>query len=52
VTLSVSIGRATFPGDGRTATELIEQADTRMYEAKAVHHGTARPMTRITPATA
>ena len=52
VSLSVSIGRATFPGDGRTATELIEQADTRMYEAKAVHHGTARPVTRIAPASA
>jgi diguanylate cyclase (GGDEF)-like protein len=52
VSLSVSIGRATFPVDGRTATDLIERADARMYEAKAVHHGTARPMPRIAPASA
>ncbi|MCI0347425.1 MAG: diguanylate cyclase [Chloroflexi bacterium] len=52
VSISVSIGRATFPVDGRTATELIERADARMYEAKAVHHGTARPMRRIAPASA
>jgi diguanylate cyclase (GGDEF)-like protein len=52
VSISVSIGRATFPVDGRTATELIEQADGRMYEAKAVHHGTAQPVTRIASARA
>ena len=39
VSLSVSIGCATFPVDGRSAAKLIERADARMYEAKAVYHG-------------
>jgi diguanylate cyclase (GGDEF)-like protein len=41
VPLSVSIGHATFPTDGRTATELIECADERMYAVKAAYHNGA-----------
>jgi len=33
--VGVSIGIATYPGDGRTATELIAAADTGLYAAKA-----------------
>ncbi len=32
--LSVSIGIAVYPGDGRTAQELIETADQRLYAKK------------------
>lgn len=38
VPISVSIGSATFPADGRSAGDLIECADARMYEAKATFH--------------
>ncbi|MGZ9159549.1 MAG: GAF domain-containing protein [Candidatus Limnocylindrales bacterium] len=34
VPTAVSIGVATFPSDGRTATELIAAADAALYEAK------------------
>ena len=34
VPLAVSIGVATFPGDGRTATELIAAADAALYRVK------------------
>jgi len=33
--VTISIGLATFPGDGTTGTELIRQADERLYRAKA-----------------
>lgn len=33
--LSASIGTATFPEDGRTLDELMQVADTRMYDSKA-----------------
>jgi diguanylate cyclase (GGDEF)-like protein/PAS domain S-box-containing protein len=33
-TLSVSIGIAVYPGDGRTAQELLETADQRLYGRK------------------
>jgi len=33
-TSSPSIGIATFPNDGKTATEIIKHADTAMYHAK------------------
>lgn len=32
--LSVSIGTANFPSDGRTAQELLESADRRLYQRK------------------
>jgi diguanylate cyclase (GGDEF)-like protein len=34
VPISLSIGLATFPADGRTGTELIEQADAALYRVK------------------
>ena len=33
--VTISIGLASFPGDGTTGTELIRQADERLYRAKA-----------------
>jgi GGDEF domain-containing protein len=32
--LSVSIGVGVYPDDGRTAAELIEAADRRLYQRK------------------
>ena len=52
VPISVSIGQATFPADGRTATELIETADARMYVAKAAHHGIVPPTVATAPTNA
>jgi GGDEF domain-containing protein len=34
VPISVAVGAATFPADGRSATELIAAADARLYEEK------------------
>jgi diguanylate cyclase (GGDEF)-like protein len=34
VPIAASIGTATFPGDGRTGTELIATADRALYKAK------------------
>jgi GGDEF domain-containing protein len=34
ITLSVSVGIALYPDDGRTAAELLVAADAAMYEAK------------------
>ena len=34
VPIAASIGAATFPADGRTATELIACADRRLYQVK------------------
>ena len=39
VFLSGSVGAAAFPGDGRTAEELIHKADTAMYGAKESGRG-------------
>ena len=36
--LMVSFGIATFPKDGETPQALLEAADLRLYEVKAVHH--------------
>ena len=33
-TISVSIGMAVYPGDGRTAQDLLEAADQRLYGRK------------------
>ena len=43
VPISVAVGAATFPGDGRSATELIAAADARLYEEKRGRDGAARP---------
>jgi diguanylate cyclase (GGDEF)-like protein/putative nucleotidyltransferase with HDIG domain len=37
--LSVSMGSASFPEDGRTADALIAVADSRMFDEKAVRRG-------------
>jgi diguanylate cyclase (GGDEF)-like protein len=34
VAVSLAVGAATFPADGRSATELIAAADARLYEEK------------------
>jgi diguanylate cyclase (GGDEF)-like protein len=34
VAVSLAVGAATFPADGRSATELIAAADSRLYEEK------------------
>jgi len=36
--LSVSMGEAMFPEDGRDAEQLLTVADQRMYQMKHVHH--------------
>lgn len=38
-TIGVSVGISTFPADGATATELIEQADQGLYTAKQKGRG-------------
>jgi diguanylate cyclase (GGDEF)-like protein len=40
--LTVSIGGATFPGDGSELVQLIEGADTAMYAAKRAGRNTVR----------
>ncbi len=54
VAISLAVGAATFPADGRTATELIAVADAALYaekrrEALAVSPATARKRRRIEP---
>ncbi len=39
VKVSASLGRATFPGDGRTANELISMADKALYRQKRSGYG-------------
>ncbi len=36
--LSLSVGHASYPGDGANAEELLAEADRRMYGAKQRHH--------------
>jgi len=38
VPVALSIGTASAPGDGRTATDLVAAADARMYEIKVATH--------------
>ena len=35
--VTISLGVATFPDDGETASEIIESADKRLYQSK--HNG-------------
>ena len=42
VRIGASIGIALFPGDGATATNVIEQADQALYMAKACGRGVYR----------
>ena len=46
--VTISIGLAAFPGDGTTGTELIRQADERLYRAKAA--GRNRVVPSVEPA--
>lgn len=39
LSVNSSIGIAIYPGDGRTADELVNQADVAMYEAKRTGGG-------------
>jgi diguanylate cyclase (GGDEF)-like protein len=41
--LSVSIGIAVYPGDGRTPAELIDAADRQLYRRKRSHSSTFHP---------
>jgi diguanylate cyclase (GGDEF)-like protein len=50
VPVAVTIGAATFPPDGRSATELIAAADKRLYAEKRARRGTT--VKRSTAATA
>jgi len=43
--LSVSIGVGIYPDDGRTAAELIEAADRRLYKCKKAENRRALPAT-------
>jgi diguanylate cyclase (GGDEF)-like protein len=46
VPIAASIGTATFPADGRTATELIASADRALYQVKRDGRGSAAGATR------
>jgi diguanylate cyclase (GGDEF)-like protein/PAS domain S-box-containing protein len=39
VVIGVSVGKSVYPDDGRTADELLHNADAEMYEAKAARQG-------------
>ena len=39
VVIGVSVGRSVYPDNGRTAEELLHNADAEMYEAKAARQG-------------
>ena len=39
VVIGVSVGKSVFPDNGRTAEELLHNADAGMYEAKAARQG-------------
>ena len=41
--LSISIGIAIYPGDGRDSESLLRKADQRMYQAKDSHKGRPAP---------
>jgi diguanylate cyclase (GGDEF)-like protein len=52
VPVAVTVGAATFPPDGRSATELISAADKRLYAEKRARRGTAGKRTAASPAPA
>jgi diguanylate cyclase (GGDEF)-like protein len=39
--MTVSVGVAVYPGDGRTFDDLMKQADVAMYRSKGTGHGTS-----------
>ncbi len=39
LSVTLSVGSASFPGDGQTAEDLFERADRRLYEAKRQGRG-------------
>jgi diguanylate cyclase (GGDEF)-like protein len=44
VPIAIAVGTATFPGDGRSATELIAAADARLYEEKRRRQASPEPL--------
>lgn len=46
VKIGASVGVATFPGDGMTSRELVQSADRRMYEDKALRRS-SRPAVKV-----
>jgi diguanylate cyclase (GGDEF)-like protein len=46
VPVSIAVGVATFPADGRSATELIAAADARLYAEKRARAPSPAPRTR------
>ncbi len=40
--VTISVGIATFPGDGRSKDALVRAADTDLYLVKPTHHGAGR----------
>ena len=47
VTISLAVGAATFPADGRTATELISAADAALYREKRREAEALPPVTPL-----
>jgi len=52
ISIGASIGFATHPGDGRSATDLIAVADARLYVAKSDGGNRVGPASPIAPAQA
>jgi diguanylate cyclase (GGDEF)-like protein len=50
VAVSLAIGAATFPVDGRSATELIAAADAALYREKRTQGGSLSRATAVPPA--
>ncbi len=50
IPVGASIGVATYPADGRSATDLIAVADARLYVAKSDGGNQIGPMTAVVPA--
>jgi GGDEF domain-containing protein len=47
VSIALAVGAATFPADGRTATELIAVADAALYREKRREAEAAPPVAAL-----